>query len=284
MLNEDQTNIAETLAREMKAPVDVLTGGVAAHLRRVALPPGWTITEKDDEKLLPAPARKRAKIKTNDADSFIGYVKRHGSPTNCTIWGTADYQAGDVGFLAIINDHGDDADKAQWRDHTARFAPTFSTEWKRWISSNKTPMTQAAFAAFIEDNLKDITGGENSPSGAQMLEMALSFEANQDMRFKSAIRLQNGGVQMAFTQDDDSQTLAKMQMFERFAVGIPVFWAGDAYRIEARLRYRVREGKLSFWYELMREDKTLEAATTELITKIRDGAGMPFFFGDPFAS
>lgn len=115
-----------------------------------------------------------------------------------------------------------------------------------------------------------------------MLEMALSFEANQDMRFKSAIRLQNGGVQMSFVQDDDDQTLQKMQLFERFAIGIPVFWNGDAYRIEARLRYRVRDGKLTFWYDLLRQDKVLEAATKTVIEQIRTNTGNPFFFGEPF--
>lgn len=117
-----------------------------------------------------------------------------------------------------------------------------------------------------------------------MLEMALTFEANQDMRFKSAIRLQSGGVQMQFVQDDDAQTLQKMQVFDRFSLGFPVFWNGDAYRIDARLRYRVRDGKLTFWFELIRQDKVLESATQTLISQIREKTGNPFFFGDPFAS
>jgi uncharacterized protein YfdQ (DUF2303 family) len=114
--------------------------------------------------------------------------------------------------------------------------------------------------------------------------MALTFEANQDMRFKSAVRLQNGGVQMSFVQDDDVQTLQKMQVFDRFSIGVPVFWNGDAYRIDARLRYRVRDGKLAFWFELIRKDKVLEAATQTLIDKIRVQTDLPFFFGDPFAA
>ena len=112
--------------------------------------------------------------------------------------------------------------------------------------------------------------------------MALTFEANQDMRFKSAIRLQSGGVQMAFTQDDDAQTVQKMQVFDRFSLGFPVFWNGDAYRLDARLRYRVREGKLTFWFELIRADKVLEAATKTLIDDIKAKTEKPFFFGEPF--
>lgn len=275
-------NLAETLAREMKQPLEIISEA-AGNLKRVALPPGWKLEEKDDDhKLLVAPRRKIAKVRLHDADSFIEYIKRHGSMADSTIWCVADYKAGKVAFLGILNDHGEDEAKAAWRDHRANFTPEFSEEWNRWIGMHKKPFTQAEFASFIEDNLKDIAATENSPTGAQMLEMALTFEANQDMRFKSAIRLQNGGVQMSFVQDDDAQTLQKMSVFDRFSLGFPVFWNGDAYRIDARLRYRVRDGKLTFWFELIRQDKVLEAATQTLIAQIREKTGNPFFFGEPF--
>ncbi len=277
-------NLAETLAREMKTPLEIASEP-NGNIKRVALPPGWKLEERDDDaKLLDVPRRKLAKVKLHDPESFIGYTKRHGSLTDSTVWCVADYRAGKVSFLAILNDHGEDADAQNWRDHRATFQPEFSEEWNRWIGEHKQPFSQAEFASFIEDNLKDIASVEGQPTGAQMLEMALTFEANQDMRFKSAIRLQSGGVQMSFTQDDDAQTLQKMQVFDRFSVGFPVFWNGDAYRIDARLRYRVREGKLTFWYELIRQDKVLESATQTLIEQIREKTGTPFFFGEPFAA
>lgn len=279
------TNLAETLAREMKQPLEIASN-TNADIRRVALPPGWNLEERDDSKKLPTPLRKLATVRLRDTDSFIDYVKRHGSLTDSTVWCQADYTKGQVAFVGIINDHGEDPDKAAWRDHRAHFSPEFSEEWRRWIGKNKQSFSQAEFAAFIEENLKDVASPEGSgfPAGSEMLAMALQFEATQDMRFKSAIRLQNGGVNMSFVQDDDDQTLQKMQMFERFAIGIPVFWNGDAYQIDARLRYRVRDGKLTFHYELIRHDKVLEAATNTVIATIREKTGNPFFFGDPFAS
>lgn len=281
MNNPELSNIAETLAQEMKQPIEI-AGYFDGTVKRVALPPGWQMVEKNDEKLLDQPRRKVAKVRLHDADSFIEYVKRHGSLTDSTVWCVADYKNGKVGFLAIINDHGEDENQPAWRDHRALFAPEFSEEWNRWIGKHKQTFSQAEFASFIEDNLKDIASVEGQPTGAQMLEMALTFEANQDMRFKSAIRLQSGGVQMSFVQDDDAQTTQKMQVFDRFSIGCPVFWSGDAYRIDARLRYRVRDGKLTFWFELIRQDKVLEAATQTLIAQIREKTGNPFFFGEPF--
>jgi uncharacterized protein YfdQ (DUF2303 family) len=279
----DPSNIAETLAREIKQPVEIISNN-SGNRKRVALPPGWTLVEKDDDdRLLLQPRRKVATVRLHEDDSFIEYVQRH-VDENCTLWCKADYKAGHVNFMAILNDHGENEDETDWRDHRAHFEPTMAEEWIRWAGKNKQTFTQVEFASFIEDNLSDIASVDGQPTGAQMLEMALTFEANQDMRFKSAVRLQNGGVQMSFVQDDDVQTLQKMQVFDRFSIGVPVFWNGDAYRIDARLRYRVRDGKLAFWFELIRKDKVLEAATQTLIDKIRVQTDLPFFFGDPFAA
>jgi uncharacterized protein YfdQ (DUF2303 family) len=268
-------NIAETVAEEARKPFPI-SANDSTH---IAVPEGYKL--EDMEKFLSAPRRKTGRVSLTDTESFIAYSKRHGSLETATIWCQADYSNGKVSFAAVLNDHGEKPDDQQWRDHTASFKPEFSEEWKRWDGHDKKEFNQAGFASFLEENLKDIASVAGSPTGTQMLEMALSFEANQDMRFKSAIRLQNGGVQMNFVQDDDASTLAKMQMFDRFSLGMPIYWNGDAYQVDARLRYRVRDGKLTFWFELIRSDKVLEAATKTLIEKIKDGTGFPFFFGIP---
>ncbi|MBK6414039.1 DUF2303 family protein, partial [Sphingopyxis sp.] len=256
-------------------------------VRRIAIPPGWDVRTIDDEKLLACPRRKTAKVSLNDTDSFIAYLERHSATdgyTNPTIWALADYSKGEVSFKAILNDNGPDEDNPEWRDHLAIFAPKFSEEWTRWKAFDGKQFSQVEFAAFLEENVADVSGdGTSSPSGAQMLQMALSFEANQDKRFKSAIRLQSGGINMSFVEQDDAATLETMKMFDRFALGLPVFWGGEAYRIDARLRYRVREGKLSFGYDLIREDKVLEAATKTIIARVKTETEMPIFFGNPFA-
>src|SRR5690349_17056203 len=162
-------NLAETLATEMKAPIEIASD-TAAAIRRVALPPGWKLDEHDDEKLLAAPLRKRALVRLRDSESFIDYVKRHGSLDDCTIWCLANYVEGRVAFTAIINDNGSLPTASAWRDHKASFTPEFSEEWRRWTGLNKKQMTQTDFAAFLEDNLRDVAAhdGSNLPSGAAM--------------------------------------------------------------------------------------------------------------------
>jgi len=248
-------------------------------MKGIALPPGWSYKEYFQKDLLDKPLRKSGLLDMSDADSFISYVNRHVIPNHTSIYCNSNYQTANLSITAIINDHGGGCDEQQWKDHVVIYKPKISEEWSRWAGKDRQHQTQIDLAMFIEENLQDIPSVEGYPTGQQLLEMATSFQSNQDMRFKSAIRLQNGGVNMNFIQDDDQQTLTQMKLFEKIAIGIPVFWNGDAYQITARLRYRVKDGKLTFWYELIRKDKVFEDASNNLINKLKSAINVPFYFG-----
>lgn len=187
----------------------------------------------------------------------------------------ADFVAGRATVTAVFND------SPGWRDFRAVYAPKSSVEWQRWLLRNghDKAFTQEGFALFIEDNIADITAVDGMPSGTDMLAMATSLEINAENRFKSAIRLQSGGVDLTYVDTEDNETLKKMKLFERFSIGIRVLQGGDGYRLDARLRYRTRDGKLSFWYELIRPDKTYEDALRAEIARIQEATGQTVLFG-----
>ena len=185
--------------------------------------------------------------------------------------------------MAILNDHQITDAGQSWRDHLGRYAPQKSVEWERWISCNQKTMSQIDFAEWLERNMGDIANAEGFPTGTAMLQMATNLEVSQDSKFRSALRLQSGGVRMEYVQDDDAGTVASMEVFSKFALGIPVFRGGEAYKVEARLKYRLKEGRLTFSYELMRADQTLEAAAKTMTQAIGNVTGFPLFHGNPFA-
>jgi uncharacterized protein YfdQ (DUF2303 family) len=162
-----------------------------------------------------------------------------------------------------------------------------SAEWKVWTGQNEKPLSQLEFASFLERNSDDINTGEGDvkfPSSLDMLKMATEFEANSDKSIKSVVRLQSGGYRIDCVDDEDSATRSQMQVFERFMIGIPVFYAGAGYRIQARLKYRNSGGKLAFWYELIRPDTMHEHAARELIQSIGmglagEGLAVPLLMG-----
>lgn len=277
LIKQETENIAATIVRETRKPFEL-----SADKEYIALPDGWKL--EDCEKMLASPRRKKATVTLADADSFIAYLKRHGSLDSATIWCEADYKLGQVSFTGIVNDHGEEPESQQWRDHIAKFAPAKAVEWERWVASDRKTKNQVEFALFIEENLADIATTPGFPTGTDMLQMATGLEIAQDSMIKSAIRLQSGGVRMEYVEDDNAETVKSMEVFSKFALGLPVFYSGQAYMLEARLKYKLSAGRLSFWYELIRPDKVVEDAAKMITSTIQEATGFPMFHGKPFAS
>ncbi len=243
----------------------------------VVVPTGYKFA--DLEYLLPNPTRKQGNIVTTDADSFIKYVMDEKAWTGARIYANLDSETAKLGLVAVLNDHGT---HPQWRDHRCTYDPKLSLEWKRWSGSDRREMNQLEFASFIEDNIGDVVSVNDSPNGTQMLGMALAFERTADKKVASRVNLQSGGVRFEFIDDDNKQTKSAMEAFSRFNIGVPVFYGSDsAYPVEARLKYREKDGKVIFWYELVRADRVFQTAAREVIQRIKDETAVTVLFGTP---
>lgn len=273
-------NIAETIEDICRKPFALRKHGKAGVY---AFPnkEGWSLQAEQ------APDHKYAEPRFDDVDSFISYVKRHQDADKTTIWADVRYSASpgdrrmDFQLKAILNDNAG-ADVADWRDHVATFDPDFSYEFNAWMTNNGERMAQIDFARFLENHQTDIASQDGFPTSADILQMAQNFQSHQDFRFTKSVRLQDGGVEMLLSQKESDATVEKMKVFEKFCVGIPVFYRGDAFPIYARLRWRHPDGQLSFWYELVRPDLAFEEAVNTMVAKVKDALpGLPLFFGAP---
>ncbi len=292
IISEDiaRENIAATLARVLPAPQVVhqqSTSTEEGAIVHMAIPRSMEHIAVDHEKLLANPRRAQASARFFDVDSFIRYVLDFQRP-GTTVWCLFSPQTFALTFTAVIDEHRKDV--AGWRNHRAVFSPAMSSEWKVWTEANGKSQTQVAFAEFIEANEADIAGVDGLPSSLDMHKLATEFVAKQDVSIKSVVRLQSGGAQINYINDADAGTTEAMRLFERFAIGIPVFWtapeAGEtpqpitAYRIDARLKYRVGSAKVNFHYELIRPDRVHQKAAIELIEAVRVRlGGLPLLMG-----
>lgn len=240
----------------------------------IVLPSGYTV--HDLEKTLIAPVRKRGHATMNDAASFIDYFKLH------QMAGRIYGQVSPPTFVGVLNDNR--RDEPGWADHRVTYNCPLSKEWQAWKAFAGTPRDQIGFAEFIEANTPDIiSSGNDEPSGAIMLEVATSFKAQKKVNFASAQRLDNGQVDFAFQEEIQGSAGAKghLKVPERFFIGIPVFEGGAPYKIEAKLRYRLKDGALSMWFDLVRDHKVLEAAFLDIWKEIAAGTETTIWRGAP---
>lgn len=232
------------------------------------------------ENMLPKPTRARGKVQVTDAASFISYLGKHADPAYTAIYVDTSTDTGRCVFTAVLNEHT--LLTPGWRDYACMFAPTPSVEWKRWTGKNLEKMPQGMFAAWLEDNLPDIVGGDGLPSGSEVLQMATGFERTCEKRLKSRIHLPSGGTRFEYVDDDDRDTRTSMQVFERFGLGIPVFeGATEAYAMQTRLRYREKDAAVAFWYELIRPDRVFRQAVEDMVAHIKEASGLLMLSGSP---
>lgn len=286
-MNTEIENIAQTLAKELPRPSLLHTQDLNDEQEafiHLAIPSNFKHVQIDNEALRTHPRTTKAVATLTEPDDFIAYVNRH--KTNDTVvWASFNPVTYSLSFKAVIDEHN--PQHAGWRRHSAQYTPAMSNEWVVWVKKDREPMSQVDFAMFLEGQEEDIASVEDRPTHLDMMKMALEFEARQDQAIKSAVRLQNGGIEMSYIGNDDAATIEKMKVFDKFTIGIPVFRGVKdelgkplGYLIDARLRYRSGQGKVTFWYELIRADKTHELAASALIKKVRDSIGeVPMLMG-----
>jgi uncharacterized protein YfdQ (DUF2303 family) len=224
---------------------------------------------KDLESFLPRPLRIKQEVVLYDTDSFIGYVKEFMTGSTLVFFDVQQET-----FLAAFDYH--EIDKPSWNEHSAAFKPRRSVEFTAWMDSNRKQMTQVEFARFLEENLPDVV----EPNSAELLQVALTFEAKKSVEFASGVRLANGQIQ--FQYDEVVRGAAQkgtIEIPEKFVLGIPIHVNGPAYRIDVRLRWRLQEGKVVFWYEVVRPHRFIEHALKEISQRIATETALPLLAG-----
>ena len=278
-MDQDYRNIAETLKDILPTPALLHMSKVRDQPARldVATPSGFDLGTIDLSDYLPNPQRANSTANFTELQSFVTYLKTHANPATVA-WAQFDPQTYALSFIGIVDDHT--SDLPGWRQHRATFTPDTSVEWKTWTRQDRKPLDQIPFAEFIENNSDDIVSANGLPSDLQMMKMATEFVYNENRALKSSVRLESGGVQLTYVADPDKGTLEQMKLFDKFAIGIPVFQGGPKYSITARLKYRTNNQKVTFFYELVRTDRVHQHAASELIDIIKLAIGsIPLYLG-----
>ena len=240
------------------------------------LPPGWELQELTAavEAAQPAPSRKTGSVQLRSIESLKLYCTDQAAGAAGYIYADPDSRT----MTAVFNDQR--AASPGWRDHRAVFKAEFTPEFDRWLSNSGAgkARNQTDFAEFIEDNLADIT----EPAAHALLEVATTIQATSGINFSSAKRLQDGQVQLTYNEVVDARAGANgaLQIPKEFSLGLRIFRNGGAYKITARLKYRLGGGTIKFWYELDRPERAVEDAFAGYVESVRE-TGYTVLIGRP---
>ncbi len=261
----DSSALAKLTSMAAAANSIVTAGGVT----QLVVPDGYKSYDLTSaiENAQPVPTRKKGTVHLGDLDSFLLYVNQQGNPETTRIF--ADVEARTL--TAIFNDHESvpGTTKAGWRDHRAVYTAELSREFSTWLHHSGDKMDQEPFAIFLEDNIADVV----EPSGDKLLTVALTLQAKNEVNFSSSRRLDNGQVQLEYTENLTTSAggAAAMEVPRTFAIGCRLFKGGEGYKISARLKLRVGSGKVKFWYELDRPHNAIEDAFKAYVDQARAG-------------
>jgi uncharacterized protein YfdQ (DUF2303 family) len=207
----------------------------------------------------------RAVVKVDDAASFLNYVNRY-KDGDSVVFANLTGRS----FEAVIDYHG--VATPRWGKHRATFACATTSAWNTWAAANKKAMSQVEFAQFVEENIPNIA----QPAGADLLEMCLTLEAKKDATFRSSARLTDGRTQFRYEEEIEGKagaTNGNVAIPSLFVLAIEPFQGVGQKAIEARFRYRISEGVLKLWFELVRPDDVLKAAFDGIVADIRTALG-----------
>lgn len=223
------------------------------------------------EDFMARPLRIQQNVELHDAASLIAYVQEFGDHEVSRIFFDQEHEQ----FQAVIDYHGPNGVPG-WCEHVAGFTARRSVEFATWMGQNRKQMTQVDFARFLEDNIPDVV----EPNSADLLQVALTFEAKKSVEFSSGVRLNNGQIQFAY--DEVVRGTAQkgtLEVPEQFVLGVPIHVGGPAYRITVRFRWRLQDGKAVFWYEIVRPHRFVEDALREIRERIGQETGLDVLAG-----
>lgn len=160
---------------------------------------GYTFISKDTGAFAAHPRRIVQAHTVRDVASFTAYINRHktdateafAKPSGDIIAIIDSAEASRIGEGQVI-----EPGVGGWQEHAVTLHREETLGWQAWRKADGVWMTQEAFAEFLLDRIPEIT----SPAGADLAEIAETFNATSALTFSSKQSLTNGSVQVTYNE------------------------------------------------------------------------------------
>lgn len=262
----------------------------------VALPEGLELKclQPELDKLRTRPERRKGTAKLQTLDSLIDHVRRFKSESSALF---ANPDRNDPSLTAVLNYHEAGASSpASFGDHRGVYRFPLSDEWTAWQRSNECKFSQEDFAAFIEDRILDVadptkagasvldfcqTVGATLASPSRLMDLSRGLQVHVSAKAVQVTNLSTGEGQITYTEEHKDGAGGHLGVPGAFLLQIPVFRGDAPYQVPVRLRYRLRDGVITWFYSLYRTDRVFEHAFVLAIQRAAEATGLPLFIGTP---
>jgi uncharacterized protein YfdQ (DUF2303 family) len=241
---------------------------------RVLVPEGYKL-----ESVVPNVPARSINLTLLDFASFVTAVKRFQREETLVSFQPEGARGGK--FVAVL-----DYQEATAPDQFEESSPcaeqvtwplSVPADTRAWLDIDGKALGQVAFAEFLEDNAPAIV----SPDQGDVVEVARTLVAKNNVDWKSGVRLQDGNVQLAYVETTEAKAGQKgdLDIPETIVVALELWAGAPPVHVKARLRYRFAEGKLTFIVRFLGMDRLYRAEIEKQIMALAEKLGRPVLLG-----
>lgn len=279
-MTDTTTPLTATAGDGISAVIDLATASAGPHeltdgqVYAVAVPAGARVDviDRDLDIYRDHPRRTTGRYTVRTSASLIDYLAKH-ALDETELWADLDRSS----VTAVVNAHQGADKPAGWADHRIALQLQHTPAWASWAAIDGRMLAQVDFAEFIEQRTVDFV----TPAGADVLELAQSFQAARTGRFESSQRLSSGETNLVW-KEDVAATAGKSGQIaipDVLELALIPFEGGTAYKVRARLRYRMTNGALTLGVALERPEDVLRDAFDQVVADIGGAVAAPIFAG-----
>lgn len=285
--------------QERKPAVVPVTAGAA-----LLVPDGYAV--RDIKPILDnfrtRPELRAGTTTLTDIESFIAWTDRH-KDAGTVIF--ADDDMSSPSLTAVI-DHdeagADSPDKtARWGRHRGLYSFPFSREWREWSAAcRQSGMNATEFAAFFERRIGDVAPppyamdnsgtevlmtqdpeirklvldlGKRFATVADIVKLTRGVEINVDSKAAVHVNRDTGEHHIDYSEVNGTGA-DRVKPPSAFLIAIPVLHNGGLILIAVHLRYRAREGKVTWFLELHHPERVFEEVFTQVLGMVATSTGL----------
>ena len=242
------------------------------------------------EALRLTPRRHKGIARVTRLDAFIALTNRFKDG------GTALFcdDSGEPVLLSVLDYSQAAGDGGpRYGEHRVQYAFPLSDEWRAWTMRSLAGMGQQAFAEFLEDRLADVVDPEGADvdglkdlglktaTGSELLALSRGLTVRVDSKVAAHTNLQTGEGMLSYEESHAGADGAPLRVPGAFVIAIPVFAHGARYKLHVRLRYRVKQGAVTWSLQVHRADVAMTHALDEACTRAAQETGAPLYYGTP---